>query len=147
MSVLWATTHCLSNCKYQQSYRSRTDFINSLFSLSNLHLLSKQHLKQSFCYTISFTHNRLMTCLSSVVNLRGGSSPNKGREMKGKERSWGKRGRKGRRSGRSVIQRIRGFSTTMRYINWHYLSINLSIYYLNPVAVAAHLLPSFLHRC
>jgi len=30
-----------------------------VFSLSSLHLLSKKHLKQLFCYTF-FTHNRFM---------------------------------------------------------------------------------------
>ena len=43
----------------------------SVFCLSSLHLLSKTHLKQSFCYTFLLTHNRLMRCSTSVVNPIG----------------------------------------------------------------------------
>ena len=39
----------------------------SVFSLSS-HLLSKMHLKQSFCYTFLLTHNCLMRFFSGTIN-------------------------------------------------------------------------------
>jgi len=61
MSVLWSTTHCYSIAKISKvKDLALIDLVISVFSLSSLHLLSKAHLKQSFCYTFLLTHNRLM---------------------------------------------------------------------------------------
>ena len=61
-------TQCPPHCKGQQSYRSRTDILISVFTTSRRHLLSKTSGASVFlrCF---FTHTHLMRCLSWMVNL------------------------------------------------------------------------------
>jgi len=58
-------SHCPSNC-----IDLALILLITVISLSNLHLLSKKHLQQLFCYTFLLTQSltTLMKCSSSVVN-------------------------------------------------------------------------------
>jgi len=68
MSGLCSTTHCPSNCKDSKWKDLTLILLIGVFSMLCLHLLSKNHLNQSFCYSFLLTHNRLMRCSVSVVN-------------------------------------------------------------------------------
>ena len=64
----WSCSSCTLLTKDQQSYRSWSDILISVFTHQDF-IFCQKHREQAFIYVIFFTHIQLRRCLSSVINV------------------------------------------------------------------------------